>query len=236
MPQHTLADAFLSQFPSGANPIVDILKGFTGMMDAETEKRKQQATTQQPAQPPPPSAGIQAPQPEIIKPQIPQQPQGQSGISDILRRLLIPGGAAIAGSVNPNILPQAAGLSTGFTNELIRQEEQQAKSEIASERKSESKRKEEKRDRKDIREKAERAVDKTKQFFPVPALREAVVKRIEEEMLEAAGLDPGKAAVKARKQIERSALQRFASEEEARKAGKKSGDRVNIGGVDGRLD
>jgi len=234
MPNHTLADAFLSQFPKGVNPLVDILKGFTGIMekDAEQQKQKNAQAPQAPPTPPPPPQALQAPQQQA-------QPDIQSlrsQIGPLLAKLGIPVGAAIAGSVNPNLLPQAAGLSQGFTREVTRQAEQQIKQDKITERKSESKRKEEKRDRKDIREQAERAIDKSKQFFPVPAERARAVKRLEEDMLRASGLGPGAAAVSARKTIEGAVLSVFPSEAAARKAGKKAGDRVNIKGVDGTLD
>lgn len=51
----SLADAFLSQFPKGVNPTVEILRAFQGMQEkhAESEKQKKQAQqTQQSPQPP----------------------------------------------------------------------------------------------------------------------------------------------------------------------------------------
>jgi len=59
-----------------------------------------------------------------IPPQaIQEDPQQKNSILPMLLKLGIPLGAAIAGSVNPNLLPEAAGLSSGFTSEMQRQEE-----------------------------------------------------------------------------------------------------------------
>lgn len=72
----------------------------------------------------------QAPQapkvPENIKPKqknpVSETPiDNNSSIIKELVRLGVPLGAAIAGSVNPNLLPQATGLSTGFVDESQRQ-------------------------------------------------------------------------------------------------------------------
>jgi len=66
------------------------------------------------------------PQPQQTIGQKPQdkkeKKEGPNKLIQFLARAGIPIGSAIAGSVNPNLLPQAAGLSTGFTSELSRQD------------------------------------------------------------------------------------------------------------------
>lgn len=58
-----------------------------------------------------------------------QQDEKRSKFIATLLKLGVPLGAAIAGTVNPNILPQAAGLSQGFTGEVLRQEDINRKTE-----------------------------------------------------------------------------------------------------------
>jgi len=238
MPQHSIADAFLSQFPKGVNPLLDVVKSFQGMQEAHAaqEKQKKQQLT-----PPPQSLQTSqaSPAQQSLPPSVPSQPipQGQSKVLQNLLRLGIPIGAAVAGSVNPNILPQAAGLATGFTEEITRQDEQRTKLGVRAEKKKEVARKESRQDRKDIRKEAERSVDKSVEFIPDTATRQRRIDELEEAILKARGLSPSQ---QARRTVEANlpttGLRSFKTEAEARKAGFKSGDRVNIGGIDGALD
>ena len=74
----------------------------------------------------------------------------------------------------------------------------------------------------------------SKETFP-PESVDSIIKAIKEAERKLGSGSPGAAAVQARKQIEADALPRFASEAEARKAGRKTGDRGNIGGTDGNI-
>lgn len=154
-----------------------------------------------------------------------------------LIRFGVPIGAAIAGSVNPNLLPQAAGLATGFTGEVTRQKKEETKLAVAGAKKKETARKEEKQDRKDIRKEAERSVDKSVEFIPDTATRQRKIDELEKAILEARGMTVQEISEKVREGLpETGALQSFSTEEEARKAGFDTGDRVNIGGKNGTLD
>jgi len=196
---HSIADAFLSQFPKGVSPMVDTVKLFQNIQKKHAEQEKQQP--QQSPSPPVPTQSLQGgtvtgtaqgPTPQAIPPEQAVPPEeeksGRGNIIQLLARLGIPVGAAIAGSVNPNFLPQAAGLSTGFTEEISRQDVQRSKLGISTEKKSEAKRKEEKRDRKDIRREAERAVDKSKEFIPTTADRQRMINELEKAMLRERGM------------------------------------------------
>ncbi len=190
---HTLADAFLDRIPKGAIPIVDALNAFQKISDDFGEKQKvnKQGTAEAAPQPTPPIPQIAQPQQPL--PQQPQAPQ-QSQISELLKRLLIPGGAAIAGSVNPNLLPQAAGLAGGFTKEIQRQDVSRAKLGAAEERKVEAKRKERRRN-------AEKIVELSRESFP-PESVNSIIRAISEAESKLGTGSPGAAAIKARKTIE----------------------------------
>jgi len=68
----------------------------------------------------PPSIPVQRPQNSSQEENI---PDGKNKLLDFLKRAGIPIGAAIAGSVNPDFLPQAAGLAGGFNKGFNRQED-----------------------------------------------------------------------------------------------------------------
>ena len=53
----------------------------------------------------------------------PAKEKGKFDWGSLLKQLGIPVGAAIAGSVNPDLLPQASGLATGYAGEMGRQGE-----------------------------------------------------------------------------------------------------------------
>ena len=77
--------------------------------------------------PPIPASIPGSPQPQ--QPQPAQQGQGQSGKMNPFMNFLIqagvPLGAAIAGTANPNILPQAAGLATGYVQGQDKQQKRE---------------------------------------------------------------------------------------------------------------
>lgn len=177
MPEHRIADAFLSKIPFGANPLVDAIKGIQGIVDDFSESEKQKKVQQQPGIPPNLQSSLttQNPAPQSGAGQV----QNQSIIPDLLRRLLIPAGAAIAGSVNKNLLPQAAGLSTGFTKEITRQDTERGKERRRAE-------KQENQERKDAHKAAQDAATAINKTFPKMTPDEFLdsVAEIEQNILE----------------------------------------------------
>ena len=112
-----------------ASPQVDL-----GTIPVQFPRQQEQQIPQAPQAPPMP---LQMPQ----TPQIPQEarPTGGgmdlSGLGEFLKRIGIPLGAAVAGTAFPGILPQAAGLATGFestTQGLEKEERERKKEEIGT--------------------------------------------------------------------------------------------------------
>ena len=75
----------------------------------------------QPQQPPMPQNIQQAPQTAPQTEQSAGKEKGKFDWGTLLKDLGIPVGAAIAGSVNPNLLPQASGLAAGYAQERSEQ-------------------------------------------------------------------------------------------------------------------
>ena len=184
-----IAEAFLDRIPMGANPLVDMFKGVQAITNKFSEKEKGGQAEAAPQQAPP-IPQIAQPQ----QPQAPQQPQKPAPLPDLFRRLLIPGGAAIAGSLNKKLLPGAAGLAGGFAGEIQRQDVAQGKLDVATEGKTEAKRKERRR-------KAEKIVALSRESYP-PESVNSIIKAIGDAESKLGAGDPGKAAIKARKTIE----------------------------------
>lgn len=80
-------------------------------------RKPAQVNSQQPVSAPSVSSSpVQAPP---VPASVPQSAKsGGFNLGDILLRMGVPGIAAIAGSVNPNLLPQAAGLATGYQSSM----------------------------------------------------------------------------------------------------------------------
>ena len=94
-----------------ASPQVDL-----GTIPVQFPRQQEQQIPQAPQAPQAPPMPLQMPQ----TPQIPQEarPTGGgmdlSGLGEFLKRVGIPLGAAVAGTAFPGVLPQAAGLATGY--------------------------------------------------------------------------------------------------------------------------
>jgi len=188
------------------------------------------------------SSEQQEEQEKVLLEQVEKNKEQEEKRADLIRKMVkfgLPLGAAIAASVNPNLLPAASGFVGGFADELAVGRERESKEEIATEKREiktlETLRKEERKDKKDIRREAERAVDKTDLIFTTAEQRETAINKLASAMEERRGLS--KAAVTVDKILEEAdeKLSSFNSEAGAREAGHKNGDRVIINGVAGTL-
>jgi len=133
---------------SEITPVEDIVAGLSGLMPPTAGREfavPQQGQPQVPIQPPqqPPGMNTSALREDFVQrkgqessrlaePQtgikgIPTQPDPEADKkrADFISRMVrvgVPLGAAIAGSISPGILPQTAGLATGFEGEMQRQD------------------------------------------------------------------------------------------------------------------
>lgn len=211
--QPNILNAFLqrlgqgvSQIPPGTNPLLDVGRGL-----GAPQSTPGVTIPSLPPQAPPIPQGIPAPTQSLqggtvtgteqgktpkAKPS-PEQDKKRAEFIQQMVKLGIPLGAAILGSVNPDLLPQAAGLAGGFTGEIQRQD-------VAQEEEAE-----------ENRRLATVLKNKKEEITTKANLDNEQFSKLLEALSGGEITDPGKAAKTARKEIEAN-LPASATEENIR--------------------